>query len=476
MKTNFILVSAMAILMATTAAAQTDLQNTGTLYISGSSDILYITGAFTNASTSALTNNGQLYVLKNLSNSQSAMAIGTGTLYLQGTAAQQINGTQVFKTFNLSTNNSAGFTLNNNLDVSGTHTFVSGLIASSATPNYLIYEAGSSYTGDGDAAHVSGWVKKFGSTNFSFPIGSATYERKVNVNTLSASSELNALYHGGVPPNNSTVQSPLYMIDNFEYWEINKISGGTAQITMNWDNSKVFFPSWNLSDIRSAYNNGGIWINEAGSATGNVSTTGQITTTTVGSFGFFTFGGISYTVPLQFVSINAQRVQGNTLVEWKVAQDADIDHYEIERSNNNGAFAKIGNTASQHSNSVATYDYTDMLPLQGIAYYRVRSIDRNGMGKYSSIVAVSDASRTDMFKVVANPVHQAIYLTASDSYKGAYQYELYNAVGQLMQNGQIRVEGNGITTLPLTAGVIPGMYILNVHNELHKLNERILVK
>src|SRR5262249_18457668 len=140
-------------------------------------------------------------------------------------------------------------------------------------------------------------------------------------------------------------------------------------------------------------------------ATGNPYTTGQITTTTVSNFGFFTFGGISFTVPLQFLNITAQRVQGSTLVEWKVAQDADIDHYEIERSNSINAFAKIGTSASQHSNSVTVYDYTDVLPLQGVAYYRVRSIDRNGIGKYSSIVAVSDASRDNVFKVVANPVH-----------------------------------------------------------------------
>src|SRR6266487_3812259 len=122
--------------------AQTAVTNAGTLYISTSSDILHISGDFTNNSGAALTNNGDLYVKQNLS---------------------------------------------------GTHTFTSGLITTSATPNYLIYETGSSYSGNGDTKHVNGWVKKSGNTNFTFPVGDNTYERNIALN-ISASSEFNVKY------------------------------------------------------------------------------------------------------------------------------------------------------------------------------------------------------------------------------------------------------------------------------------------
>src|SRR3954471_4446083 len=85
--------------------AQVVVQNNGTLYVATSADIIYINGTFTNATTGALTNNGQLHVLGNLTNNQSAMATGTGRLLLAGTAAQTLDGTQPFKTFNLTTNN-----------------------------------------------------------------------------------------------------------------------------------------------------------------------------------------------------------------------------------------------------------------------------------------------------------------------------------------------------------------------------------
>ena len=118
--------------------AQTALTNSGNLQIHTGASITSF-GDFNNVSTAILLNNGNLYVNGNLSNSQPAMSAGTGTLYLNGASAQSVSGSEAFKTYNLNTNNTTGITLNNNLSVSGTHTFVAGYIASSVTPNYLIY-------------------------------------------------------------------------------------------------------------------------------------------------------------------------------------------------------------------------------------------------------------------------------------------------------------------------------------------------
>src|SRR4051812_23090287 len=131
-------------------------------------------GAFTNVSTGTLINNGSLYIKGNITNDQASMSAGAGTLYLNGSSAQTVNGSQTFKTLDFVSNNNAGITLNTNLSVSGAHTFTSGVITTSATPNYLVYEAGSSYSGNADARHVNGWVKKIGSTNFIFPVGNGT--------------------------------------------------------------------------------------------------------------------------------------------------------------------------------------------------------------------------------------------------------------------------------------------------------------
>src|SRR5437764_2683690 len=287
------------LLLSELAMAQTAVTNTGILKISTGSTF-YAGGNFTNNSSSSLTNNGNLYVKGNVSNGQASMSIGSGDLHLNGTSAQTVSGTQKFNTFDLETNNSSGITLNNDLSVSGTHTFTAGLVSTSATPNYLIYEAGSSYTGANDSKHVNGWVKKTGGTNFTFPVGNNSYLRAISLN-ISSSSEFNVRYYI-VNPTTSPVSVPLVVVDPNEYWMLNKVSGGSATVAMNWDNPKVVFPNWQIADIKTSSYDGSKWVSEGGTATGNSTTQGNITSASATFNRAFTLGSVHFPLPLTLVS------------------------------------------------------------------------------------------------------------------------------------------------------------------------------
>src|SRR5882672_6171490 len=88
-----------------TGFTQTADTNTGILYVSNSSDILYTGSDFTNNAEAALTNKGQFHVRGNLTNTEVGMTVGTGTLYLNGSSAQSVAGGQAFKTLNFVSNN-----------------------------------------------------------------------------------------------------------------------------------------------------------------------------------------------------------------------------------------------------------------------------------------------------------------------------------------------------------------------------------
>lgn len=458
--------------------AQVDLQNTGILYLTGSSDVLYINGSFTNASGSALTNGGNIYLLRNLTNNQSSMSAGTGTLYLNGSVAQSINGSQSFRTFNLVTNNtSTGITLNNNLSVSGAHTFVDGIITTSATPNYLVYEAGSSYSGDGDGQHVNGWVKKLGTTNFSFPVGNGTVIRKAAIESLSGTLEFNARYLAPTPSPGSRVM-PLVLIDPNEYWEINRVSGsGSAQIHLNWDFSRVAFPQYNLTAIRVSRQDAGLWTDRDGSATGDVTTTGDVTSSTLSAFGNFTFGSVEFMIPLKFLGITGQRKNGYNLVEWKTADAFDTDHFEIERSEDGIHFRSIGTMASINSPVVLTYTFRDAQLTGGTLWYRVRSVDIDGKYTLSPVVSVRDQSTgVGAMYVLNNPAQGSIRLYAPESYRGRCEYYITSTSGQLIQKGTMQVNGAGNVSIKLQAAVTQGVYILQVRKDKLQFKERILIQ
>ncbi|NOT93099.1 hypothetical protein [Ferruginibacter sp.] len=457
------------------ANAQQAFTNNGNLQIHTGASVNGF-GSFTNSSGASLTNNGSLYIQGDVTNNQSAMAVGTGTLYLNGSSTQTIGGTQTFKTYNLVTNNNAGITLNNNLSASGVHTFTAGNISTSATPNYMVYEAGASYTGDNDAKHVIGWVKKLGNTDFTFPVGNGTYERTIALTNLTASSEFDAKYFDGPTPNVIVLFSPLVLIDGNEYWRINKISGANARVMMNWDNSKVAVPQVLTSNIRAAYYNNSFWASIGGSGTGSVATTGSVISNSVAAFNnTFTIGSTAYVLPLSIVSFTGNRSGNYNALRWTINNETDVLHYELQRSNDAVNFTTINTQNAKNNGATALYNYDDVAVMQSKIYYRLKCIDNNGQIKYSGIVIIEQAQTGSKdFYVVKNPVQDKIDIYAAANLKGTYNYTLANSTGQVVQSGVLSVPYEGIHTIQLQTYLPKGIYVLLLRNEQNVLQKNIL--
>lgn len=458
----------------TCANAQVGITNNGNFQIHGSTTVTGFSD-FTNTATGKFVNNGTLYLKANITNNEASMAAAMGTLYINGSATQTVYGTTTFKTYNLVTNNAAGIILNNNLCVKAVHTFTAGMITTSATPNYMIYDAGSSYTGSSDASHVNGWVKKLGSTNFAFPVGNAVYLRPVSLLNLTASSEFNVRHNGAVTPNRYSVFNPLVYVDSAEYWTINKISGANAQVAMNWDNSKVAFPNLMISDIKATYYDGTFWRSIGGSASGDALTTGNVASNSISVFNAnFTFGSVSYVLPLKIISFTAGQMNGYTKLNWTIGNELNVDHYELERSDDGINFYTIYTHWAFNRNGTEFYSYDDSKSIKGKAFYRLKVNNRSTQVNYSHIVTVSAGDNGKIFYVITNPVDAKIDLYADVAVKGVYNYTIVSMDGQVMQSGKLEIKNTGIYAIPFKSVLAAGAYILVVQNETNRLQKTII--
>ena len=327
------------------------------------------------------------------------------------------------------------------------HTFTNGIIATSATPNYMVYEAGSSYSGDGDAAHVSGWVKKFGSTNFVFPVGNGTVERTVAIGSLSGNSEFNARYlpiHLILHQYNC--RFGLLMI--YEYWPITRTSGGTATVTLNWDRSKVYFPNYILPDLAVAGWSGALWVDNGGYCGWKRAYNGNHYFQCISTFNMFTFGSRSWVLPLSLTSFTANRKNNGVLVEWTTEKEINLSHFVVERSDDGISFYSIGNVNGRNSGNTESYQLTDNKPIQNIAYYRLRSIDMDGKESLSKIATVVSAQGNDRLLLVSNPVRNKITLLATGSLSGEFNFQITLINGQVVQSGKVSIQNGGYYDIP----------------------------
>ena len=468
-----IFISAILLLTSAVAFSQAGIANNGNLQIHTGANMTAFVN-FTNANTAGLVNNGTFRIRGNVTNNQASMTPGTGVTIFDGTSAQTVAGTQPFSVYNLTTNNSNGFTLNNDLHINAAHTFTTGIINSSSTPNYLVYENGATYSGSADNAHVNGWVRRTGSTNFIFPVGNASVLRPIAVNNLSTASTFNAQY-AGVTTNTNNVLPNLVTVDPYEYWFVNQVSGGTAQVNLNWDNSKITFPNYLLASIRVAYYTGGMWTNAGGNATGDVSTTGAITSPSVGSFGAFTFGSLNFSLPMNFINVTAKRMNKYSVVEWKTADEYNVDHYEVERKDSRNITFQPLVSVQANNNVTNTYQIEDHLPLEGTAYYRVRSVDRDGAYSYSKIVAVSDKGSGSM-AVINNPARNTIFIAVNSVPKGNYVYQLIDGAGRIVQAGQLMLDGQSVIDIPVPSKASKGFYLVKVHNSLFEFADKVIIQ
>jgi hypothetical protein len=459
------------------AKAQVDIYNGGILFLSTGTDTLFINGNFTNTAAAAFTNHGMIQVKQDIINDQAAMPTGTGTLYLNGNITQSINGSQTFKTFHLFSNNNSGIALNNNLSVSGVHHFVSGMISTSATPNFMIYEPGSSYTGDDDSKHVNGWVKKTGNSDFIFPVGNGTYERTIALTNLTASSEFDIRHNGAVTPDRYSLFPLLVYVDSAEYWTINKISGSAAQVAMNWDNSKVPFPNLMLSDIRVAYYDGVFWRSIGGAATGNVFTTGNITSGSVSAFNSnFTFGSISIVLPLKIINFTAARMNDHTRLNWTIGNELNVEKYMLQRSDDGIVFYTVSEQLPYNRNGTEFYSYDDWKTLNGTVYYRLKVTSPGVPVKYSQTISVSENDSRKQLYVITNPVDEKIDVYADAVISGVYNYSIAAMGGQVMQTGKLEIKNTGTYTIHLKSAFATGAYLLVVQNETTRLQKTIIKK
>ncbi len=167
------------------------------------------------------------------------------------------------------------------------------------------------------------------------------------------------------------------------------------------------------------------------------------------------------TLSVNFISISANRNSNAVLVNWKVAAEQDILRYEIERSADGRSFSNAGTVTANGSSS---YSWLDGSALQQSSYYRIKSIDRRGMIKYSGIVKISSGNEPSIIRVWPNPVEGSEFnLQFKNQPAGRYDIRLLDAAGRvLLVTSAQHADGNSMETIKLSPGIGTGFYQLEV--------------
>jgi Secretion system C-terminal sorting domain len=142
----------------------------------------------------------------------------------------------------------------------------------------------------------------------------------------------------------------------------------------------------------------------------------------------------------------AQKQPKSVLLNWQTATEINTNKFIIERSKNATNFETVNTvTAAGNSSTIRNYNCLDLTPYNGINYYRLKQIDKDGSFVYSKTVTINFSIKGSI--VYPNPASQIITIVTANKLKVV---EVINAEGKIFQ--RMKSSSNGrynISSLPM---------------------------
>jgi Secretion system C-terminal sorting domain len=168
----------------------------------------------------------------------------------------------------------------------------------------------------------------------------------------------------------------------------------------------------------------------------------------------------SAALPVSLVDFNARRYGKVNNLSWNTSQEFNTSHFIVERSADGRNFSAIGQVNAAGNSSISRhYNFTDISPVKGINYYRLRVVDIDNTGKYTAIRIVKNIGALDL-SIYPNPVTNLSRVVLNSEKPGTGIISIIDAGGLQILNKQITVT-TGDNIIPLNFNQLSGgVYIL----------------
>lgn len=170
-------------------------------------------------------------------------------------------------------------------------------------------------------------------------------------------------------------------------------------------------------------------------------------------------------LPVKLIRFGGKKAGKNIKLNWDVTGEINSEYYEVERSANGTDFFSLAKVNTSQGTTVGTdksYGYTDISPLAGNNYYRLRMVDKDQKFTYSPITRIvyEDKSSVSIFPTINTGGN--IYLKTSVNLKNA-TIELYDINGKKLQETKLtpNITAGQTISLPLHSDLLAkGTYVV----------------
>ncbi len=165
-------------------------------------------------------------------------------------------------------------------------------------------------------------------------------------------------------------------------------------------------------------------------------------------------------LPLSLTSFKGSLNGKTALLKWTTFNEVNLHGFSLERSVDGKTYTEINFTKAINTIQQNNYGYTDINVANGVNYYRLKMLDKDGQYNYSSVVVMNNRNvvRAEVFP---NPV--ANTLTVSHPKATNAVIRIVTAEGRELK--KYAVETGAIQTGFPVSGLTKGTYLLIYDND-----------
>jgi hypothetical protein len=172
-------------------------------------------------------------------------------------------------------------------------------------------------------------------------------------------------------------------------------------------------------------------------------------------------------LPIAFSSFTATKVQQTAVLDWTTASERNNTGFTVETSRDGKEFSAIGNVGTKadggFSDRSLSYSYTDKSPANGMNYYRLVQVDKDGNTTLSTIRTL-DFSNNSAFNCYPNPTEGQLTIEHNTDKQEALTVRLTDVMGRVVRRTEANtIKGFNKIQLQLS-GLTPGLYNLSISN------------
>ncbi|MES2774109.1 MAG: choice-of-anchor J domain-containing protein [Bacteroidota bacterium] len=166
-------------------------------------------------------------------------------------------------------------------------------------------------------------------------------------------------------------------------------------------------------------------------------------------------------LPVTITRIDASLIGKEVSVNWTTATELNSNYFVVERSADGVHFGNLGQVkAAGNSVTLNHYRFADTNPIEGVNYYRIKTVDADGRFAYTPIVKVTVSKGGGIvIRVYPNPVTTGIqvYLGKADA---TANWQLINGDGKILLQGKGNAGSINTAINQKLNQLHPGMYLL----------------